>query len=189
MGMLDGYLAFDTEEIFDANAEELFAKPRPEKPVRKENVNVLVIAEPGRLGRCRRHLVKVCELNRETWKYIRAETDDDHEWLPNPRQKGVLGLPVRDEMIDAWLGMVGELEAVLNGKKMIPNFIKPGDPGINLRTVLDDPPERLEFDRILRDGVAAKYLEMGVLVDVSKLTRIVAVFDNPMLVAYAAWFN
>ena len=45
----------------------------------------------------------------------KAETDDDHEWLPNPKQKGALGLPVRDEMIDAWLAMMAELEVLLNG--------------------------------------------------------------------------
>jgi hypothetical protein len=83
--------------------------------------SVIAVKGPARLGRLRKHLLEVVKLNRETWRYIRAETDDDHEWLPNPKQKGVIGLPVRDEMIDAWLEMMGELEALLDGKTTLPN--------------------------------------------------------------------
>src|SRR5262249_49150769 len=111
MGMLDFYLAFDTEESFQLSADVLFAKP--EKPFlggeaerqRKmmEAWRVIALKEPARLGQFRRHLIKVAELNRETWKYVRAEMDNDHVWLPNSKQKGVLGLPVSDQMVDAWL--------------------------------------------------------------------------------------
>ncbi|SRR5229473_179930 len=106
------------------------------------------VKEPARLGRFRKHLLRVAELNRETWKFIRAETDDDHEWLPNPKQKGVLGLPVRNEMIDSWLAMMGELEALLEGKR---TFLKSwglhkNGKGLNLKTLFDDPPEKFVLD-------------------------------------------
>ena len=81
-------------------------------------------------------MLQVCTLNRETWKYIRAETDDDDEWLPNAKQKGVLGLPVRDEMIDGWLEAVAELEGMLKGKRLVPDIFanRYEGKGINLRT-------------------------------------------------------
>jgi hypothetical protein len=128
MGMLDAYLALDTEPLFDLAAEELFAKAPPRRKV--EDTWVIPVKEPARLGRCRGHFLKVAALNRETWEHIRAETDDDHEWLPNPRQKGVLALPVRKEMIDAWLEMVAELEALLDGKRVLSNAMKDMDVGI-----------------------------------------------------------
>ena len=102
--------------------------------------------EPARLGRLRRHLTKVTELNRETWKNIRAETDDEHEWLPNAKQQGVLGLPVRDNMIDAWLTMMAELEALLNGNRTLPKiYLSKTGQGLNLRKLLDEPPEKIRI--------------------------------------------
>jgi hypothetical protein len=106
-----------------------------------------------------KQLLKVAELNRETWKHVRAETDDDHEWLPNPRQEGVLGLPVRNEMIDAWLAMMAELEALLDGKRTLPGVLNIGKngKGLNLKTLLDDPPEKFTLDSEFFRGLPEKY--------------------------------
>ena len=190
---------FRKEKIL--SADQLFAKPKnpcqgkEQETQRKLNeaIKVLTVKEPARLGHFRKHLLQVCALNHETWKFVRAETDDDHEWLPNPKQKGVLGLPVNDAMIDAWLGLVRELEAVLNGKKLVPVSLtwNTGDKGLNLKTFLDDPPARLDLDAIATNGPAAlpKYLEEGTPVGFNAILRIAQVFENPMLVAYAVWFN
>ena len=199
MAMADFYLAFDTEALFDLTADRLFAWPKkpfrgtPEERSAKlsEAWKVVAVKEPARLGRFRKHMLAVCALNRETWKFVLAETDDDHEWLPNPRQTGVLGLPVRAEMVEAWLGLVGELEAALEGKKLIPvGLLWPnGGKGLNLRTLLDDPPERFDFDAIGKAGPAAKYLEQGQEVNLNVLFRLANVFGDSLSVAYAAWFN
>ncbi len=45
----------------------------------------------------------VIALSRKTWDAVRAETDNDNEWLPGPNQKGVLDLPVTGDMIASWL--------------------------------------------------------------------------------------
>lgn len=188
MAIIDVMLAFDGEAWFDEWSKEVFAKPKTRGVARVENAAVVV--EPARLGSFRRHMLQVCAFNRETWRHIRAETDDEHEWLPNPKQKGVLAVPVRDEMIDAWLDAVAELEAVLQGKKLLPNIFKnAGQRGINLRKVLDGPPKRFDFTAIQERGVNDAYLEMGTMVDFAPLWRVGRVFDNPMAVGYAAWFN
>jgi hypothetical protein len=197
--MADFYLAFDTEALFDLTADELFARPkRPfrgtpeERSARRREVsNVFVVKEPARLGRFRKHMLAVCALNHETWKLILAETDDDHEWLPNPKQKGVLGLPVRAEMVEAWLGMVAEVEAALEGKKLIPVGLlwATGGKGLNLKALLDDPPERFDLEAIMQKGPAAKYLEQGEAVSLEALLRVARVFGDSTSVAYAAWFN
>jgi hypothetical protein len=197
MGMLDAYLAFDTEELFDLTAEGLFARPRHTVPGTeadklRESLTVIKVKEPHRLRQFRKHLLQVAELNRETWKFIRTETDDDHEWLPNPRQHGVLGLPVREEMIDAWLDAVAELEALLDGKRVLPNFFgnfRKGDKGLNLKTLLERPPAEFRLAADLATWLPDAYWDQGPAIDTQKLFRVLTVFESPTAVAYAMWFN
>ena len=95
-------------------------------------------------------------------------------------------------MVEAWLGMIGELEAVLEGKKLLPvGLLWPatGGKGLNLKTLLEDPPEQFDFDAIGKGGPAAKYLEKGDEVKLDVLLRVVRVFGDSLSVAYAAWFN
>jgi hypothetical protein len=191
-GMLDVYLALDTGQMFHLSADDLFAKPKnPPPPKEQRNWaevwKVITIKEPARLGRVRRHWLKVAELNRETWKYIRAETDDDHEWLPHPKQKGVLGLPVRDEMIDAWLAMMGELEALLDGKRTM--GVRKDGKRLNWKVLLDDPPDKFDLAGGFPGNLADRYFSEAPEVNMNALSRVIAVFQNTTAVAYAAWFN
>ena len=160
--------------------------------------DVILISDGVRLGRFRNHLLAVCELNRETRKFIRAETDDDHEWLPNAKQKGVLGLPVSDQMIDRWLEAVNELEGLLKGERLLPSlllgFIGPdtGGKGLNVKTLLADPPTVLSGKKLRADGIDAKYLEAPGKkkeLNLNVLFAVVQLFDGPLRVTYMAWFN
>lgn len=197
--MLELYLAIDTEAEFYFFAKELFPRVRPVLSEAEEKVlkdkqmmrnSTLKFGEPQRLSEFRYHLLQVCKLNRETWRFIRAETDDDNEWLPNTRQKGIFDLPVRDDMITGWLGMMGELEAVLEGKKLLPiNMITGTRKGLNLKTLLEDPPLKIDFDVVMRDGPADKYLEDGPSMDLNLIFGVMRVFDNPLRMGYFAWFN
>jgi hypothetical protein len=192
MAMADFFLAFDTQEMFDRGADQTFARPKKGPGAKNADpLRVIAVKEPVRLSRFRKHMLAVCALNRETWKFVLAETDDDHEWLPNPKQKGVLGLPVRAEMIEAWLGMVSEVEAALEGKKLIPVGLlwKTDGKGLNLKTLLEDPPEQFDIDAIVARGPAPKYLEKGDFVNFEALLRIGRVFGDSLSVAYMAWFN
>ena len=135
-------------------------------------------------------MIKVAELNRETWKHIRAETDDDHEWLPNPKQKGVLGLPVEGRMIDAWLAMMAEWEALLDGKRTLPLFLCEKDgKGLNLKKLLDDPPVKLGLDSAFMENLPDKYFSNATTVNLAVVLRVMQVFGNTTSFAYAAWFN
>jgi len=200
-GMLELYLAIDTEAEFHFFAKEIFPRVRPvlseaEEKVLKDKQMMrsggIRISDPKRLSQFRYHLVEVCKLNRETWRYIRAETDDDYEWLPNSRQKGVFGMPVREEMINSWLSMMDELEAILEGKKLLPVDMimhNTDGKGLNLKTLLEDPPGKIDFDMVMRDGPAAKYLEKGPSMDLNAIFSVMRVFDNPLRMGYFAWFN
>lgn len=195
--MLDVSLAFDLKLIFDMEGADQFAKPRTDpKPDNSwwQLLTRIDIPEPARLGSFRRHMVKVCELNRETWRFIRAETDDDHEWLPHPKQKGVLGLPVTDEMIDGWLKAIDEVEGLLTGKKLLDlkGLVNTDGKGLNVKELLDHPPEKLELLKVANAGVDPKYLAKLTAAntfDDQALNRVMAVFGDSLAVAYAAWFN
>jgi hypothetical protein len=182
--------------LFQLSAHQLFAKP--ESPILEGEMErwlvkmtevwrVMAVKEPARLGQFRKHLIKVTELNRETWRYVRAETDNDHVWLPNPKQKSVLGLPVSDARIDAWLAMVAELEALLEGRRTF-TILKNGK-GLNLKTLLEHPPEKFVLDSSFPETLPDKYFSERRDVDMSVLFRVFRIFEDPTSVAYAVWFN
>ena len=198
MSILNMMLVMDTEESFNISAHDWFAKPehkyegtRQEQWQKLREVNDAVyVKEPLRFNRFRLHLIAVTELNHETWRHIRMEEDDHFEWLPNPSQKGVLGLPVRDEMIDAWLAMMDEFKRLLEGQKTIPrifNLDKDGK-GLNIKILLSEPPEKFVYGSY-PDQWPDKYFTDDPDVDLQLLFRVFGMFSNPAAVGYSIWFN
>jgi hypothetical protein len=127
------------------------------------------------------------------WKHILDETDDDNEWIPNPRQKGVLGVKVTQEMIDTWLATVEEAGQVLQGKRLVPFWRgTEKDRGVNLRRAFTEP---RTFDPVLwfQGTAATPYLEKGDLTkfaDPRMLERINNAFGGGRgFAGYALWFN
>jgi hypothetical protein len=143
------------------------------------------VAEPRRMASLHARLLNVIALNRKTWAAARAETDDDNEWLPAPHQKGVIEMPVTAEMVASWLGMLDELEAVLEGRRLAPHprFAR----GVNVKRVLTEP---RTFDLVLwvTGHAALPYLEDGPVADGRSWAQAQQVFRG-QLMAYAFWFN
>lgn len=203
MGLIDLTLAFDLEENFTMWGDQQFAKTKrsfqgtpAEKSKRQAEISAVIkIKEPARLGHYRRHIVKVCALNRETWSFIRAETDDDHEWLPNSKQTGVLRIPVTDEMIDHWLAMMAEFEDLFDGRKAIPKGLvailsSKSQRPLNVRAFFDNPPDTFEWQRMQRDGVREQYLDDSLPdFDLNVIIRGGGVFQSTLGIGYAVWFN
>jgi len=81
------------------------------------------VENPQLLKETRQHWLKVLELNHVTWELVQQETDNNKEWLPNPKQDSPFpNVTVSQEIIDGWLETVKLGEAVLNGDLLIPNF-------------------------------------------------------------------
>ena len=103
-------------------------------------------------------------LSRESWKFYLAEDDNDHEWIPNPKQTGVIpGVTVTEEMVKGWtITFLDEADEILAGRKLIPFWRDAGGRGINLRRVFVEP---RDFDLVLwvQGTAAAPYLEAGEL--------------------------
>jgi hypothetical protein len=126
-------------------------------------------------------------LSRESWKFILAETDDDHEWIPNPKQHAVIGVGVPQEMVDGWLGFLDEAEKLLNGKSLIPFWRGHETRGINIKRVFTEP---REFDLVLwvQGTAAVPYLEAGSVTDKRVWERLQRVFRGEFI-GFALWFN
>jgi hypothetical protein len=143
--------------------------------------------EPARLKAVREHLKQVTALSRQNWKSILAETDDDHEWLPSPKQKnGVMpALAPSQERVDTWLSALDDFDAVLDGRILIPYWRT--EKGINLRRVFEEP---RSFDLVLwaTGHAAVPYLETGPLLTREKWAVWERVFQGDFL-TFAAYVN
>jgi phage FluMu protein Com len=167
--MIEGYRVVDVETGFRERVKDVF--PLVEGPEDLADPNwylKLKMADPRRLRELRRHLVAVCELNREAWEHIRAETDDEFEWLPHPNQNSHLGLPMNEGQIEAWLKTLKQWEELLEGDRLVKSELlqiiirghKPGQ-GLNLKRLFDDPPvDLLSWQGFWnRETIDEKYLE------------------------------
>jgi hypothetical protein len=144
------------------------------------------VVEPERLPRVREHLLAAIGLSRQMWASIRAETDNDREWLPNAKQTSLIpGMTITDERIDSWLALLTESEAVLNGDKLLPHWRF--TQGFNLRRLLESPQP---FDLVLlATGTdIVPYLQDGPVSDRSFWDRMNDAFEGEF-VSFAVWIN
>jgi len=148
------------------------------------------VVEPERRQAARRHLLEMIRLSRADWKAIRAETDNDREWLPGPQQKGInplTGLEVGDEQVQAWLAALTMAEDLLEGRVLLPHFRIAGK-GINMKRFFDEPKP---FDLVLSiTGPAiAPYLESGKILTSDDFDQIQREFGGAGFLTFALWFN
>jgi hypothetical protein len=200
------FLAHDFETAFNKTfhmyfpraglplAEKL-ARPDPANPYRGDAIGDGVAflhlinwktVEPARAKDARLRLMAMASLSRESWAAARAETDNDREWLPNAKQASAFGIaPVTDEVIDGWLAVMAEFEAVLDGRKLLPHWRF--NEGINLKRLLD---EGTNFDLVLlaAGADALPWLEPGPVSDSTSWNNLMRVFQGNFL-GYALWFN
>lgn len=145
------------------------------------------VVEPRRLQAVRSHLKEVVRLSRLSWKEILTETDDDREWIPAPKQtsRAIAALPVTQEIVDGWLAVLDDMDAVLDGRKLIPHFRFQS--GIDLQQVLEQP---RPFDLVLwmTGHAAVPYLKNGEVISWDHWNRWNGMLRGNFL-GYAAWFN
>ncbi|MDF1747119.1 MAG: hypothetical protein P1V19_25730, partial [Gimesia sp.] len=209
-------LAVDGEEMFNCTAHLFFEKvdtpypfllegPRNFNDVMRLNRPLIsdILAfihlwrfemkEPARMKAALAHLEDMQLHAKSMWKYYLAETDDKNEWIPNPKQTGVMQIKVTQEMLDTWLAVLDETGLVLQGKKLIPFWRgKPGKQGVNLRRVFTEP-RIIDPFLWVQGTAAAPYLEEGPITDFASpemLGRINGTFGGgPNFFSMAFWFN
>jgi hypothetical protein len=211
MALCDFLLAHDFRSTYDATFHRFF--PRAETPLAQalsqplphdsmgrflpdseiladvvgfiHTINWPVV-EPNRMRAARQHLKSVVAASRRSWSLILAETDDDREWLPNPRQKNVaLGWPIQQQQIDAWLAALDELDAILDGRTLVPHWRLTR--GIDLKAFFEEP-RTFDLVMLLTGAGAVPYLRAGPITSPEHWHEITQAFEHNFF-AYALWFN
>lgn len=123
------------------------------------------------------HFRQMIAHNRKFWPEMMAETDNDHEWLPNPSQTSSFGIAITPEIAAGWQDVLAELEEMIEGRALIPFWRTPPGPegaatgvGINLKRLLSDPPD-LNVALLIQGAAIAPYLEQGKLVTLNAWNR------------------
>jgi hypothetical protein len=204
-------LAHDTEQLFLHTAPVFFAdadtpfdflkqrKPRGRGLLGGNTDDILdgiafihllsfPVKEPQRMASALHDLEEVTKLSRQSWKAILAETDDDHEWIPNPKQTSVLGqADITEEIIHGWYGFLDEMDAIFAGKKLLPFWRDAGGRGINLRRVFSEP-KTLDLILWIQGTGAAPFLEKGTITSSEFWETTNRIFRGQFL-GFALWFN
>lgn len=199
-------LAMDFRELFERTAHLFFMQPRTPYPFLRNAggrqweydgiVDLIAyihllnfeVAEPQRLAAALKHFEAMTGHSRAMWKYVLAETDDDHEWIPSPRQKaGVLGVAFTDEMVKGWMDFLAEFDDILAGRKRVPFWRKGEDRGVNLRRAFL---ESKRFDLVMwfQGTGAAPFLEAGPQTEAATWERFMRIFQGDFI-GFALWVN
>lgn len=159
------------------------------------------LAEPERMQKSLQHLETVIKLSRKSWKFIEAETDDNHEWVPNSEQTSVMrGFNVTAGVMSGWQDFLDEFELILHGKKLVPfwrgikggvvpvgNWPRNPDVGINVRKIFTEP-TRFDLALWLQGTGLKPYLEEGDITAAEDWTKIMQNFRGQFF-NFALWFN
>jgi hypothetical protein len=210
MAFTEIYLAYDTKESFDSTAHIFFSRVDSPYNFLNQGVHAFgktdnefgslvdlvacvhlirwAVVEPKRMEEALHHLEAVTAQSKESWKWILAETDDDREWLPNPKQTGVIpGFKVKEEMIVAWTDAMDEIQKLLAGELVIPFWRGHDGRGVNLRRVFLEP-RTLDAVLWVQGSAAIPYLETGKLCQSGTWSHLPGVFGDHFP-GFAMWFN
>jgi hypothetical protein len=217
--LADFILAYDERELFERTAQLFF--PDVDTPYRfliggpgmfyeLDGVEIMdaiatihlinfPLEQPERMRSSLERLQRMLARSRECWRTLEAETDDDREWIPNPRQTSVIGrggggdgggtgMRITPEMAAGWSEFLDEAEAILAGRKLVPLWRGADrELGVNFHRVFTEPQP---FDLVLwLQGSAAKpYLEKGELTTGEIWSRLQDAYGGNFI-GYAFWFN
>jgi hypothetical protein len=79
---------------------------------------IVRLRDESRIHRARDLILAGLQQSRLTREQVLAETDDEREWVPNPRQKNhPLPLPVDDALFQTWEGVVSDLEGLMRSQQ------------------------------------------------------------------------
>ena len=145
------------------------------------------VTDSAKLSGVRDRLKAVVAYSRQDWDAILAETDDNHELVPSPKQTNILVQDVRmtDEMVAAWRATLDEADRILDGTLLVPHwrFKK----GFDLKAYFTSA-KRTDLVMLLTGFDALPYLKAGPVASGEDFRAVQAAFGNEWL-GYAFWFN
>jgi len=125
----------------------------------------IVLTDPAAMRRSYALLLAGFKSTDKLRRMVLAETDDDHEWIPNPRQQdSVFPVPLDDEDFKVWSAALELIIPLLEGKTLLaPQHLQggilggmanlcPNGQGLSIPAVFRHPPRQIL--RFLDPGVA-----------------------------------
>jgi hypothetical protein len=182
-GTIDILATYDWRPVWNQCAGLLFRNPQPPPPLKPylrgdseqmfsnwvdliaalHDLRLEVVDTEG-LAKARKEFSAMTICSRTCWRRVLAESDNNHEWLPSPKQTGPSGAKITQAQIDGWMHILDELDAILDGKKLLPHWrMKPGI-GINVPKLVAAPP-RLDLVLMVQGSAFVPYLEEGTVSD------------------------
>lgn len=204
IGMLELLGAYDWLPVWEQCAHQLFENPEP-MPVIAEvlgaedqfdrffdyiaaihDMRLRLIHEAGP-ARARDRFLAMIQASRVCWARTLAETDDDHEWLPNPDQTGPMGATISEAQIEGWQEVLDELEAVAEGERLLPHPRFKAGLGIDVEALVQDPPE---FDLVLwlQGSALVPYVREGTVSNGQRWRQLTRPFGGNFMM-FALWSN
>lgn len=111
----------------------------------------------------RDHLRQMVGANREFWRLVALEGDNDREWIPNDGQQAALGFDLPQGTGPQWMALLDQMDQALQGKMLIPFWrFAPGH-GIDLSKWLQDP-QPVEIADWVQGTAALPYARPGLTV-------------------------
>jgi hypothetical protein len=130
------------------------------------------------------HLLSMIAENKVFWAAVAQETDNEREWIPNDKQTAALGFELGPGTGAAWQAVLADVEALLNGDRLIEYWrISPAG-GVNVKKLFMDPPV-VDIVTWVQGSGLLPYLERGPVISGDSLNR----FDdmtggNPFLISF-----
>ncbi len=172
------------------HAGQLFVDPTTDSGIADiiaaiHNLNFKVV-EPERLAGVLARLKSITALSRQNWQAIQAESDDNRELVPSPRQTSIIpDTAVTNETIAAWMETLDTADQLLDGTLLVPHWRF--KLGFDLKMYFETASET-DLVMLLTGYGALPFLHEGPIADGASFASANRVFgDN--LWGYAFWFN
>lgn len=131
-------------------------------------------------------LQAITALSRQNWSLILAETDDNRELVPSPRQTSIFpGQTVTQEVVDAWLAALDSFDRILAGELLIPHWRF--KEGFDLKAFFETATET-DLVMLFAGYGALPYIKPGPIASADDFAEANAVFGDNWPV-FALWFN
>ena len=206
IGMLDILMAYDWHPVWNQCAHVVFLNPDPVPPIAPFTSNSqsemfsqwadliagvhdmrLELVDPEGFPNAQKEFKAMIVCSRICWQRVLAETDNDHEWLPSPRQTGPAGTKITQAQVDGWMKVLDELDAILAGQKLLPHWRAKNGTGINVTKLVASPP-RLDLILFVQGSAFVPYFEEGTVSDRSAWRTLMEPF-GPGFARFAIWSN
>lgn len=144
------------------------------------------VVEPERLAGVLKRFQKITSLSRANWDAILAETDDNRELVPSPKQTSLVpDATVTDEVVAAWRETLDVADSVLAGQLLVPHWRF--KQGFDLNAWFNSA-ERFDLVMLLDGYDALPYLKEGPVASAESFAAANRVFGDQWM-GYVFWFN